>query len=55
MRLPRMTTRRWMVLIAVVAVDLTLIVQRVSASLTTFAIVVISPAMLLLFMFAADD
>ena len=35
MRLPRMTTRRWMVLIAVVAVDLTLIVQRASHPLAT--------------------
>jgi hypothetical protein len=61
MRLPRMTTRRWMVLIALVAVDLTLIVQRAShplayiASLGTFAVVVLSPLMLPLLMLGADD
>jgi hypothetical protein len=61
MRPPRMTTRRWMVLIAVVAVDLTLIVQRAShplayvASFGTFTIVVLSPVMLLLLMLSADD
>ena len=61
MRLPRMTTRRWMVLIAVVAVDLTLIVQRASHPLAiialfgTFAVVVLSPVMLLLLMLGAED
>ena len=61
MRLPRMTTRRWMVLIAFVAVDFTLIVQRASHPLATIAffgtvsIVVLSPVMLLLLMLCADD
>ena len=61
MRVPRMTTRRWMVLIAVVAVDLTLIVQRAShplatiAAFGTLAVVVLSPVMLLLLMLSADD
>ena len=61
MRLPRMTTRRWMVLIAVVVVDLTLIVQRSShpvatiAFFGTLAVVALSPVMLLLLMLSADD
>jgi hypothetical protein len=61
MRLPRMTTRRWMVLIAVVAVDLTLIVQRASHPLAiiaffgTLEVVVLSPVMLLLLMLGAED
>ena len=61
MQLPRMTTRRWMVLIAVVAVDLTLIVQRASHPLAiiaffgTLAVVAISPVMLLLLMLSAED
>jgi hypothetical protein len=61
MRPPRMTTRRWMALIAVVAVDLTLIVQRASHPLATIAyfgtlaVVALSPVMLLLLMFCADD
>jgi hypothetical protein len=61
MRLLRMTSRRWMVLIALVAVDLTLIVQRAShplayiASMGTFAVVVLSPVMLPLLMLGADD
>jgi hypothetical protein len=55
-----MTTRRWMVLIAVVAVDFTLIVQRAShplatiAFLGTLAIVVLSPVFLLLLMMSVD-
>jgi hypothetical protein len=61
MRLPRMTTRRWMVLTAVVAVDLALIVQRASHPLATIAffgtlaVVVLSPVLLLLLMLSADD
>ena len=61
MRLPRMTTRRWMVLIAVVALDLTFIVQGASHLLATIAffgtlaIVASSPVMLLLLMLSADD
>ncbi len=61
MRLPMMTTRRWMVLIAVVAVDLTVIVQRASDPLATIAffgtlaVVVLSPVMLQLLMISTDD
>ena len=61
MRLPRMTAWRWMVLIAVVAVDLTLIVQQASHPLATvaffgtLAVVVLSPEILLLLMLSADD
>ena len=58
MRLPRMTTRRWMVLIAVVAVDLTLIAHRFShplATIGTLAVVVLSLEMLLLLILSADD
>lgn len=61
MRLPRMTTRRWIVLVAVVAVDLTLIVQRASHPLAhmaffgTAAAAVLSPVMLLPLMLSADD
>jgi hypothetical protein len=61
MRPPRMTTRRWMILIVVVAVDLTLIVQRAShllatiAFLGTLAVVALFPVMLLLLMLSADD
>jgi hypothetical protein len=60
-RLPRMTMRRWMVLIAVVAVDLALIVQRAShplayvASFGTFALVPLSLVMLPLLMMSSDD
>jgi hypothetical protein len=61
MRLPRMTIRRWMVLIEVVALDLTLIVQKYSQPLShlafsmTCAVVLLSPVMLLLVMLSADD
>jgi hypothetical protein len=61
MRLPRMTPRRWMVLVAVVAINLTLIVQRAShpratiALFGTLAVVALSPVMLLLLMLSADD
>jgi len=61
MRLPRMTTRRWMVLIAVAAVDCTMIVQRVSHPLSTvafmgtIAVVILSPAMLLLLVLASQE
>jgi hypothetical protein len=50
-----------MVLIAIVAVDLTLIVQRASDPVATIAfqgtlaVVVLSPVMLLLLMLSADD
>jgi len=55
------TIRHWIVLIAVAAVDLTLIVHRASHPLAhlaffgTAAVVVLSPVMLLLFMLSADD
>jgi hypothetical protein len=61
MRLPRMTIRRWVVLIAVAAVDLTLIEQTYSHAVSqlaffgTGAVVFLSPVMLLLLMLAADD
>jgi hypothetical protein len=61
MRLPRTTIRRWMVIIAVVAIDLTLIVQKYSHPLSqlaffgTGAVALLSPVMLLLLMLAADD
>jgi hypothetical protein len=61
MRLPRMTVRRWMILIAVAAVDCLLIVQRISDPLANvalvfaFAVVILSPAILILSMLAADD
>ena len=61
MRLPRMTIRRWIVLIAVAAVDLALIEQKYShpvshlAFFGTGAVVLLSPVMLLLLMLAADD
>jgi hypothetical protein len=60
-RLPRMTIRRWIFLIAMAAVDLTLIEQNYShpvsqlAFFGTGAVALLSPAMLLLLMFAADD
>jgi hypothetical protein len=55
-----MTTRRWMVLVAFVAVDFTLIVQQASHPLATIAffgtlaIVALSPVFLLLLMINAD-
>jgi hypothetical protein len=61
MGMPRMTARRWMVLIALVAVGLTLIVQRASHPLATIAffgtlaVVVLSPVIPLLLMLSADD
>ncbi len=61
MRLPRMTTRRWMVLIAVAAVDFTLIVQGASHPLSvlafvgTIAVIILLPAMLLLLVLASRD
>jgi hypothetical protein len=59
--LPRMTMRRWMVLLAVAAVDFALIVQRASHPLAllaffgTLAVVMLSPVMLLLFLLSTDD
>jgi hypothetical protein len=56
-----MTIRRWMALIGVAAVDLTLIEQRYSHPLSflafsgTCAVVLLSPVMLLLLMLSADD
>ena len=41
MRWPRMTTRRWTILIAVAAVNFALIVQRASHPLAYFAFVFI--------------
>ena len=61
MRLPQMTIRRWIVLIAVAAVDLSLIEQKYSHAVShpaffgTGAFVFLSPVMLLLLMLAADD
>jgi hypothetical protein len=61
MRLPWMTIRRWVFLIAVTAVDVALFVQRAShplalvAFLATLAMIVFSPIMQLLFILAADD
>jgi len=60
-RFPRMTIRRWMILIAIVAVDLAAIFQDVSHTLATLAFfgtcaaVLISPAMLALIVLADDD
>jgi hypothetical protein len=56
-----MTIRHWMVLVAVAAVDLTLIVQGVSHPLAhlaffgTLAVLALSPVPLVLVMLAADD
>ena len=61
MRFPRMTIRHWMILGAVAAADLALIVQDASHPLAhvaffgTFAVLTLSPVMLLLVMLAADD
>jgi len=61
MRLPRMTIKRWMIVVAVAAVDFTLIVQGPSHPLSTLAffgtiaLIVLSPAMLLLVMLASDE
>jgi hypothetical protein len=61
MRLPRLTIRHWVVLIAVAAVDFTLLVQSASHPLAhlalfgTLFVVILSPVMLLLFVIAADD
>jgi hypothetical protein len=61
MRWPRMTMRRWAILIAVAAVDFTLIVQRASHPLATLAVfgtmavVILLPAMLLLLALASQD
>jgi hypothetical protein len=61
MRLPRMTIRRWIVLLAVATVGLTLIEQNYShpvsqlAIFGTGAVALLSPVMLLLLMLAADD
>jgi hypothetical protein len=61
MRWPRMTTRRWTIVIAVAALDFTLIVQRASMPLSvlatfgTMAVVILSPAMLLLLALASED
>jgi hypothetical protein len=56
-----MTIRRWIVLIAVAAVDLALIEQKYSHAVShlvffgTGAVALLSPVMLLLLMLAADD
>jgi hypothetical protein len=56
-----MTIRRWMVLIAVAAVDLTLVEPKYSHPLSrlaffgTCAVILLSPVMLLLLMLSADD
>ena len=61
MRLPRMTIRRWVVFIAVAALDVALIVQTAShplahsAFFATLFVVILSPVMLALFMLAADS
>ena len=61
MRLPRMTIKRWMVVVALAAVDSALIVQKASHPLSTVAffgtcaLIVLSPAMLLLVMLASDE
>jgi hypothetical protein len=61
MRLPRMKIRHWMILNVVAALDFALIVQRISqpvsyvAFVGTIAVVLLSSAMLLLLMLAADN
>ena len=61
MRLPRMTIRRWVVVIAVAAIDFTLIVQEASHPLALIAffgtlfMIILSPVTLLLLTLAADD
>jgi hypothetical protein len=61
MRRPKMTTRRWMIVVAVAAVDFALIVQRASDPLSYFALyvaianIILLPAMLLLFVIASPD
>lgn len=61
MRLPRMTLRRWLVVIAVAALDFAFIVQEAShplaylAFIGTIAVVILSNVMLLLFTLATDD
>jgi hypothetical protein len=58
MHLPSMTTRRWMVFVAIAEADFMLIVQEVSHPLAylvfmaTLAAVILSPALLLPFMLA---
>jgi hypothetical protein len=60
MALPRMTTRRWMLVIAVVAIDLYAIFQRYSDPLaylsvaTTCAVILFSIPMLVLLAFVED-
>ena len=61
MRLPRMTTRRWVIVIAVMAIDFAAIVQRLSDPLATVAtfsavtMVILAVPMLLLLSLAGDD
>jgi hypothetical protein len=60
-RLPRMTTRRWAVIVVLTAVNFAMIVQPGShplaflAFLGTLAAVILSPAMLLLIVISGDD
>ncbi|MHB1556274.1 MAG: hypothetical protein ACYC61_02220 [Isosphaeraceae bacterium] len=58
MRRPRMTLRWWAIVIAVAAVDLTLVTPRDShplAMLALYANVLLLPVILVLFVFAARD
>ncbi len=61
MRLLRMTTRRWVLLISALAVEFSLMVQTISHPLAQMAffgtlfVAVLSPLLLLLFTLAADD
>jgi hypothetical protein len=61
MRLPRMTIRRGVIVIALAAIDFTLIFKGVSRPLALIAffgtlfVIILLPVMLLLFTLAADD
>ena len=61
MRLPRMTTRRWMAVVAVVAIDCVALTHKspdplaVLATFTTVATILLVPALILLCVVASGD
>jgi hypothetical protein len=61
MRLPRMTTRRWMFSVAVVAIDCVALTHKspdplaVLATFTTVATILLVPALILLCVVASGD
>ena len=61
MRLPRMTTRRWMIAVAVAGIDSAAMAHKSSnplavlATFATIATVLLAPALILLLAVASDD